>query len=304
MSAVLQETQQLIDNADNAPSRQQFAIRAFDAPLGAEVLGLDLSRPLSDDDFARLHRAHLDHHVLVFRDQQITPAQQVAFSRRFGPLQIHVLRQFQLASDPEVLVISNVRENGQPVGLGDAGHFWHSDLSYKETPSLGSMLHAQELPEDGGDTLFANQHTAWDSLPDYLKRAVEGLTAEHSYLARYEDLRKRNRWRPALTQAQIDEVKPVVHPVVRTHPETGRKALFVSEHFTTRIVGLPEDESRTLLAALFDHGTRPEHIYRHRWQPQDMVFWDNRSLMHLAAGCPEHQRRKLYRTTIEGDVPF
>ena len=291
MSAVLQ-------------SLQHFAIKPFAAPLGAEVLGLDLSRPVSDEDFARLHRAHLDHHVLVFRDQHITPAQQVAFSRRFGPLQIHVLRQFQLASDPEVLVISNIRENGRPIGLGDAGHFWHSDLSYKETPSLGSMLHAQELPLDGGDTLFANQHTAWDSLPDDLKRAVDGLKAEHSYLARYEDLRKRNPWRPALTQAQIDEVKPVVHPVVRTHPETGRRALFVSEHFTTRIVGLPESESRALLDALFDHGTRPEHIYRHRWQPQDMVFWDNRSLMHLAAGCPADQRRKLYRTTIEGDVPF
>ena len=299
MSAVLQETHRV-----NTPSRQQFAIKAFDAPLGAEVLGLDLSRPVSDEDFARLHRAHLDHHVLVFRDQHITPAQQVAFSRRFGPLQIHVLRQFQLASDPEVLIISNIRENGQPIGLGDAGHFWHSDLSYKETPSLGSMLHAQELPAIGGDTLFANQHTAWDSLPAALKRTVEGLKAEHSYLARYEDLRKRNPWRPALTQAQIDEVKPVVHPVVRTHPETGRKALFVSEHFTTRIVGLPEDESRALLDELFDHGTRAEHIYRHRWQPQDMVFWDNRSLMHLAAGCPEDQRRKLYRTTIEGDVPF
>jgi taurine dioxygenase len=299
MSAVLQEAHHV-----NTPSRQQFAIKAFDAPLGAEVLGLDLSRPVSDEDFARLHRAHLDHHVLAFRDQHITPAQQVAFSRRFGPLQIHVLRQFQLASDPHVLVISNIRENGQPIGLGDAGHFWHSDLSYKETPSLGSMLHAQELPFDGGDTLFANQHTAWDSLPAELKRVVESLKAEHSYLARYEDLRKRNPWRPALTQAQIDEVKPVVHPVVRTHPETGRKALFVSEHFTTRIVGLPEDESRALLDELFDHGTRPEHIYRHRWQPQDMVFWDNRSLMHLAAGCPEDQRRKLYRTTIEGDVPF
>jgi taurine dioxygenase len=291
MSAVLQ-------------SLQHFAVKPFDAPLGAEVLGLDLSRPLSADDFARLHRAHLDHHVLVFRDQHITPAQQVAFSRRFGPLQIHVLRQFQLASDPEVLVISNIRENGQPIGLGDAGHFWHSDLSYKETPSLGSMLHAQELPAEGGDTLFANQHTAWEQLPEDLKRAVASLKAEHSYLARYEDLRKRNPWRPALTQAQIDEVKPVVHPVVRTHPETGRKALFVSEHFTTRIVGLPEDESRALLDALFEHSTRPAHIYRHRWQPQDMVFWDNRSLMHLAAGCPEDQRRKLYRTTIEGDVPF
>ena len=284
--------------------RQHFVIRPFDAPLGAEVLGLDLSLPLSDVDFARLHRAHLMHHVLVFREQHITPAQQVEFSRRFGPLQIHVLRQFQLPSQPEVLIVSNIRENGQPIGLGDAGHFWHSDLSYKEKPSLGSMLHAQELPAEGGDTLFANQHTAWESLPVHLRRAVEHAKAEHSYLARYADLQKRNPWRPNLTQAQIDELKPVVHPVVRTHPETGRRALFVSEHFTTRIVGLPGDESRALLAELFDHSTRPEHIYRHRWQPQDMVFWDNRSLMHLAAGCPDDQRRKLYRTTIEGDLPY
>lgn len=285
--------------------RQEFDVRPFaGAALGAEVLGLDLSQPLATADLARLHRAHLDHHVLVFRDQRITPAQQVAFSRRFGPLQIHVLRQFQLAGTPEVLIVSNIRENGEPIGLGDAGHLWHSDLSYKETPSLGSMLHAQELPAEGGDTLFANQHTAWESLPDELQREVENLQAEHWYLARYEDLRARNPWRPKLTQAQIDEVKPVRHPVVRTHPETGRRALFVSEHFTTRIVGVSEGRSRELLAALFDHGTRAEHIYRHQWKPHDMVFWDNRSLMHLAAGCPDHLRRKLYRTTIEGDVPF
>jgi taurine dioxygenase len=285
-------------------TRQQFDVIPFDAPLGAEVVGLDLSLPLDAADFARLHRAHLAHHVLVFREQHITPAQQVAFSRRWGPLQIHVLRQFQLPSQPEVLVVSNIRENGQPIGLGDAGHFWHSDLSYKERPSLGSMLHAQELPAEGGDTLFANQHTAWDSLPAHLQRAVRHLKAEHSYLARYADLQKKNPWRPNLTQAQIDEVKPVVQPVVRTHPETGRLALFVSEHFTTRIVGVPEDESRALLAELFDLGTRAEHVYRHRWQPHDMVFWDNRSVMHLAAGCPDDQRRKLYRTTIEGDAPY
>ncbi|OON62090.1 taurine dioxygenase [Massilia sp. KIM] len=285
--------------------RQEFDIRPFaGAALGAEVLGLDLSRPVSEEDFQRLHRAHLDHHVLVFRDQHITPAEQVAFSRRFGELQIHVLRQFQLPEHPEVLVISNIRENGEPIGLGDAGHFWHSDLSYKETPSLGSMLHAQELPEEGGDTLFANQHLAWDSLPAWLKREVEGLQAEHWYLARYEDLRARNPWRPRLTQEQIDEVKPVVHPVVRTHPETGRRALFVSEHFTTRLLGVPEARSRELLDALFAHSTREEFIYRHQWKPHDMVFWDNRSLLHLAAGCPEHLRRKLYRTTIAGDVPF
>ncbi len=281
-----------------------FAIRPVDGALGAEVIGLDLNRPLSDADFAVLHRAHLDHHLLIFRDMRITPTQQVAFSRRFGPLQIHVLRQFQLPTDPEILIISNIKENNQPIGLGDAGHFWHSDLSYKEIPSLGSMLHAQELPQEGGDTLFANQHTAWDSLPQALKDKVANLHAEHSYLAKYAELQRRNPWRPDLTQAQIDEVKPVVQPVVRVHPETGRRALFVSEHFTTKIVGLPQDESDALLAELFDLSTRPEHVYRHQYKPHDMVFWDNRSLMHLAAGCPEDQRRKLYRTTIEGDRPF
>jgi taurine dioxygenase len=286
-------------------ARQSFAIHPFPgAPLGAEVVGLELSLPLATSDLARLHRAHLDHHVLVFRDQHITPAQQVDFSRHFGALQIHVLRNFQLPEQPEVLVISNIQQDGKPVGLGDAGHFWHSDLSYKETPSLGSMLHAQELPAEGGDTLFANQHAAWDALPDDLKREVEGLQAEHWYLARYDELRQRNPYRPQLTQAQIDEVKPVSHPVVRTHPETGRRALFVSEHFTTRILGVSAQRSRELLDLLFDYGTRAEHVYRHQWQPHDMVFWDNRSLMHLAAGCPDHLRRKLYRTTIEGDVPF
>ena len=294
MSAVLKPVQ----------STSPFQIETFDAPLGAQVLGLDLAQPLSQGDFQRLHHAHLDHHVLVFRDQRITPQQQVDFSRRFGPLQIHVLRQFQLPTQPEVLIISNIVENGQPIGLGDAGHFWHSDLSYKEVPSLGSMLHAQELPDEGGDTVFANMHLAWESLPAALRHAVRGARAEHSYLSQYEELRRRNPWRPALTQAQIDEVQPVTHPVVRVHPETGRRALFVSEHFTTRIVGLPDDESRALLDELFAHSVRPEHLYVHRWQPHDLVFWDNRSLMHLATGCPPDQRRKLYRTTIEGDAPY
>ncbi|SDM48187.1 TauD/TfdA family dioxygenase [Polaromonas sp. JS666] len=287
-----------------APSPSVLEIRPFDAPLGAEVLGLDLSQPLSTADFSRIHRAHLDHHVLVFRDQRITPRQHVDFSRRFGPLQIHVLKNFQLQNHPEILIVSNIKENGEPIGLGDAGHFWHSDLSYKDKPSLGSLLHAQELPAEGGDTLFANQHTAWDTLPLALKTAVQGLRAEHTYLAKYEELRSRSPWRPKLTQEQVDEVKPVVHPVVRTHPENGRKALFVSEHFTTRILDIPEDESKALLGELFEHSARPELIYRHQWQPHDMVFWDNRSVTHLAAGTPDHLRRKLYRTTIEGDAPF
>src|SRR5471032_1507495 len=281
-----------------------FDIELLDAPLGAEILGLDLNHPLSPRAFQRIHTAHLEHHLLVFRDQRITPQQQVDFSRRFGPLQIHVLRNFQLPSHPEVLIISNIIEDGTLIGLGDAGHFWHSDLSYKDWPSLGSMLHAQELPAEGGDTLFANMHLAWDTLPQALRDAVKGRSAEHTYLAKYAELQKRSPWRPNLSAEQIAEVKPVVHPIVRTHPETGRKALFVSEHFTTRVIGLPEDESRDLLQALFEHSVRDAHIYRHVWREHDLVFWDNRSLMHLAAGTPDHLRRKMYRTTIEGDTPF
>ena len=291
-------------SADSAPS-QDFEIRRFDAPVGAEVIGLDIARPINAADFARIHRAHLDHHVLVFRDQRITPEEHIAFSRRFGPLEIHVLHQFHLPGHPEILIVSNIKkENGEPLGLGDAGAYWHSDLSYKPRPSLGSLLHAQELPSEGGDTLFADQHLAWEGLPPALQQRILPLKAEHSYLAKYEALRAKNQWRPKLSQAQIDQVAPAVQPVVRTHPETGRKALFVSEHFTTRIVGLPQEESDALLAELFAHSVKPDYVYRHRWAPHDLVFWDNRSLMHLAAGTPDHLRRKLYRTTIEGDAPF
>jgi len=166
------------------------------------------------------------------------------------------------------------------------------------------MLHAQELPSKGGDTLFANQHLAWETLPDDLKEELAGLQAEHSYLCQYEALRAKSPWRPKLTQEQVDAVPPVVHPVVRTHPESGRKTLFVSEHFTTRIVGLSLAESDALLQRLFAHSTSAELVYRQQWQPHDLVFWDNRSVTHLAAGTPDELRRKLYRTTIEGDTPF
>lgn len=283
---------------------QSFDVRPFAEKVGAEIVGLDLSKPLNDADFARVHQAHLDFHVVVFRDQHITPQQQIDFSRRFGVLQIHVLKQFLLAHHPEILIVSNIVENGQPIGLGDAGKYWHSDLSYKELPSLGSMLYAQELPSEGGDTLFANMHRAWDTLPEHLRKAVEGRSAVHNYTARYSEGQNAASWRPTLTPEQLAQVVEVTHPIVRTHPENGRKALFVSEGFTTRIVGLPEDESRELLQAIYDHSVRPEHVYRHHWQANDMVFWDNRSLIHLAAGCPAHLRRKLHRTTIQGDAPF
>ncbi|MHB0766172.1 TauD/TfdA dioxygenase family protein [Stutzerimonas sp. NM35] len=283
---------------------QNFQVLPFDAPLGAEIVGLNLAQPLNDADFARIHQAHLDHGLLVFREQRITPEQQIAFSRRFGPLQIHVLKQFLLANHPEIFIISNIQENGQPIGLGDAGKFWHSDLSYKEFPSLGSMLLARELPEEGGDTLFASQQLAYETLPVELRQALEGKRAAHSYTARYADEVFASVRRPTLTEAQLAEVAAVVHPVVRTHPGTGRKGLFVNENFTTHILDIPEDESRQILAELFAHSARPEFIYRHQWQPHDLVFWDNRALIHLATGCPSHLRRRMHRTTIQGDVPF
>lgn len=281
-----------------------LAIRSFPGPLGAEITGIDLNEEIDERAFWRIRGGFLDHGVVVFRDQAaLTPARQIDFSRRFGPLQVHVLHQFLLPGHPEILIVSNVVEDGRPIGLGDAGRYWHSDLSYKPVPSLGSLLHARELPAEGGDTLFANMYRAHATLPAALARAIEGRQAIHSYLKRYDTLREQNGVRPVLSQSQLDQVQEVVHPVVRVHPDTRRKALFVSEGFTTRIVGLPEDESDEILAQLFAHSTAPENLYRHQWRPHDLVFWDNRCTVHLAVGCPSDQRRTLYRTTVQGDVP-
>ena len=293
--------------ATDAPAvhTARFHIRRLpDAPLGAEILGLREAADLSDADIAAIRHAWLAHDgLLVFRDVEFTPQAHVAFSRRFGPQQVHVLNQFHLSGYPEILVVSNVVENGQPIGLGDAGRDWHSDLSYKPLPSLGSMLLTRELPEEGGDTLFANMVRAYETLPADLKRIIEGRRAVHSYVYRYERLRALSTWRPPLTQAQRDAVPPVDHPVVRTHPETGKRALFANEGFTSHILGLPEDESTSVLEQLFAHSVRADNVYTHQWRPGDMLFWDNRSTIHFAPGCPDKYRRTLHRTTIEGDVP-
>ena len=286
-----------------ARPEESFAVRALDAPLGAEIVGLDLSKPLSASALARVRQALLDHLVIVFRDARLTPADQVRLSEQFGVLQRHVLRQFALASQPEILIVSNVIENGRPIGLGDAGKDWHSDLSYKPRPTLGSLLHAQELPDTDGDTQFANMYEALDTLPAADRAALDGRRATHSYVYRYERLRALSDWRPPLTAAQIAEVSPVDHPAIRTHPETGRKALFINEGFTERVVGLSDDESRDLLKRVCDHCIRPNNIYTHKWQPRDLVFWDNRTTIHYAPGVEPPARRTLYRTSIEGDVP-
>jgi taurine dioxygenase len=272
--------------------------------LGSEITGIDLSRSVDDDVFRRLQAALDNSHLLVFRDQaDLAPDQQIEFSRRFGPLQIHVQRKFHLPGRPEILVVSNEFRNGEPIGLVDAGKYWHSDLSYMAEPSLGSLLHAQVLPAEGGDTLFVNMHAAYDALPEPVKRRITLLSAEHSYLARNAYQNRQSPHRPQLDAAQAATVPPVVHPMVRVHPGNKRPALFVNEGFTTHVVGLEREESDALLELLFRYSTEARFTYRHRWQAHDLVFWDNRSTMHLATGCPDGQPRTLYRTTVQGDRP-
>jgi len=282
-----------------------FAVRPLSPVLGAEAVGIDLADGVDDAAFARLRHAFEVHSVLVIRDQRrLTPARHIEFSRRFGPLEQHVQKRFHLAGHPEILVVSNVIENGEPIGLVDAGHYWHSDLSYMAEPSLGSLLHAQELPERGGDTLFVSMHAAYEALDAATRERLAGLEAEHSYLARNLKQTAKSALRPALDAKAASTVPPVVHPVVRVHPATGRPALFVNEGFTTRILGLPEAESRALLDRLFAHMVDGRFTYRHRWQAHDLVFWDNRATIHFATGCPPELHRTLYRTTVHGDRPI
>ena len=270
---------------------------------GAEVVGLDLSKPLTDEAHNAVHQAFLDHCLIVLRDQHLTPEQHIAFSRRFGSLTTHVLDQFLLPRHPEILRISNKKSaNGENIGLADAGRYWHSDLSYAEQPSLGSMLYALEIPPPGkgGDTLFANMYKAYEALPADKRAYLDGLNA--SFLIS----RKRfsNDDRIKLNDDQADQTPGVVHPVVRTHPETGRKALYVNPGHTDSIVGLTPDESRALLDELHAHTTQPQFVYRHKWRPHDLVFWDNRCLMHIADPPQPGYDRHMHRTTIEGERPF
>lgn len=277
-------------------------IRPLHPLFAAEATGVDLSAPLDDACFEALRTAFETHSVLVIRDQDITPAQQVAFSRRLGELEIHVLRQFLHPETPEILLVSNETRDGKAIGLGDAGHYWHSDLSYKPEPSLGSALYARVLPQDGGDTIFASMHAVHDRLDPALRARIEDLEAVHDYAYR-SDIQADAGTRPRMTPEQRASVPAVTHPVVRMHDATGRPALFVNEGFTSRVKGLPEGEGRAVLQALFDASLDPAVLYRHAWRPGDLVLWDNRAVTHLATGCPPDQARTLHRTTIKGIRP-
>ncbi len=272
--------------------------------FGAEILGADLNRFDDEQQFEQIRDAFLAHGVIAIRNQEISPEVQIAFGRRFGALQTHVLKKFLLPEHPEILVLSNRRENGEPIGVSDAGRHWHTDMSYTERPPLGSMLYAHEIPPEGGDTLFANMHAVYDALPDLMKRRIEGLNGVYDYKRDYEKARQKNPDRPPLSSAQLADLSEVTHPLVRTHPDTGRKALYVNEGHTTGIEGLAEETGRDLLAELFAFSTLPEFIYRHRWHRHDVLFWDNRRALHHALAYDMHYTRHMHRVTVAGDKPF
>jgi len=268
----------------------------------AEVSGVDLSQPMDDGRFAQIHDAFIAHSVLVFRGQRLSNEEHIAFSRRFGELEIHTAKHWLLPDYPEILVLSNRGEKGtKPIVNG--GAYWHSDITYKAKPPLGSLLYALEVPPEGGDTLFADMHAAYDGLDEATKTRIENLQAIHRYGDRYQLMAKEDKDRPALTAEQLAEVPDVVHPVVYTHPESGRRALYVNEGFTVGIEDLPEDESSVLLEKLFNQSVRDGHIYRHRWQAGDLVMWDNRCTMHRATEYDARHNRAMHRTTIQGDRP-
>lgn len=277
-----------------------FEIRPLSDALGAEVLGLDLREPLDDETFAAVHRAHLAHLVLVFRDQQLTPQQQIDFSKRFGPLDQHPADDAVLPDYPDILVVSTKRKDGKYIGLPDGGPMWHSDLAYKPRPALGSMLYALEIPDAGGNTGFANMYKAYDALSESMKARLDGLRA--AFIISRKRFKDDNRIK--INEDQADQTPEVTHPVVRIHPETERKALYVNPGHTDHIIGMDAAESRALLDELHAHSTRPEFIYRHKWRLHDLVFWDNRCLIHIADPPKPGFDRHMHRTTIEGDRPY
>ena len=280
-------------------------VRPSGEGAGAEVAGIDLSESPSDDTFAAIDAALAHHGVLVFRGQRLTPERQLAFCERFGPVEVNAFDQYALPGHPGVLVVSNVVENGRNVGYADAGSHWHTDMSYTAAPPRCTALYAIEVPSAGGrnlgDTLFANARAAWEALDVAERRRLEPLRAVHRFGAKERGVK-----RPVeLTPRQLARYPDVVHPIARTHPVSGAKALYVREGECVGIEGLPDAEALPLIERLSGHIVRPEFRYRHRWQVGDLVVWDNCVVQHVALRDYEWpQRRLMHRVTAAGSVPF
>ena len=276
---------------------EQITVNPVSGALGAEIAGVDLAGDLDDTTVAEIRAALLAHHVVFFRDQELPPEAQIRFGRHFGELDTHPFVE-GMDAHPEVIEIVT-----EPDDVFNFGGGWHTDVTFLDEPDLGSILYAVDVPPYGGDTLFANQHLAYDTLSDTMKEILDGLVAKHSagpqYAAGgYSTLSKSMRTRNAEGADRV-----VRHPVVRTHPETGRKGLYVNRAFTIGIEGMRAEESKALLELLFTHAVREPFTCRFRWTPGAVAMWDNRSVQHYALYDYRGHRRSMRRITIKGDRP-
>ena len=272
-------------------------LRPLDAPLGAEVLEVDLTT-VGDAVFAQIYESFLRHKVLVFRNQELSPAAQVGFARRFGEVQVHVLNQYHLTEYPELYFLSNLDEHGRPSGEHpDPGTvFWHTDGSWTKRTTIATMMYSIEVPSEGGQTHFADMAGAYQGLDPLEQSRLDQLYATHNL----DFSRKRRQGESPLTEEQRLQVPPVVHPVVRTHPKTGCRCLYLGDHAES-IVGMAYASGRALIDDLNLRAIRPELVYDHNWQPRELVVWDNCSVLHRASPYDTaRERRVMRRATVLG----
>ncbi len=276
--------------------------RPLASGFGVEV-DVDLSQPLSDAAFAEIERAFYAGQVLALRAQKLTPAQFVAFARRLGPPQPHVIDQFHHPEDPNILILSNVKVNDQPTGLQDAGSYFHTDYSYLQVPARATTLYSRVVPKVGGDTLFANQQAAYDDLSDAMKKRIEPLLGIHHYGNRHDVDEASRTAASALTDEQKAKMPVITHRIARPHPVTGRKSLYAVSGSSFGIVGMPEDEALDLLDELAAHSTQSKYQLRFKYGVGDVVVWDNASLLHSATLIDPDDARTLWRITMLEPAP-
>jgi alpha-ketoglutarate-dependent taurine dioxygenase len=274
-------------------------LSALSPGFGMQARGVDLSQPLHDAEFREIEQAFFEAQVLVLRGQRLSARQFLEFARRFGPPEPHVIDQFHHPEHADILILSNRTKDGEPVGLADAGTYFHTDYSYLEVPARCTMLCSIEVPRKGGDTLFANQYAAYDDLPQAMKRRIEGLVALHHYGNR-DDLDQASRTvASVLTEEQEQGLAWVRHRVARLHPVTGRKALYAVSGSSFGIEGMPEDEAVNLLDELKKHATQEKYQLRLKYGVGDLVIWDNASLLHSATLTDPQDPRTLWRITVK-----
>lgn len=280
-----------------------FSVKPLSSALGAEIGGVDLSRPLDDRTLEAVHAAWMDHLVILFRDQRLTDEHLEQFSARLGPLDpkpVYTDEVLDTTTSDYVCVISNVRVGGKAIGdLGDAEAVWHMDMTYNDVPPMAAALYALEVPASGGDTGFANMYRAYEELPSDLKARVETLQCKHD--ATYNSAGGLRRGMEPTNDPR--RAPGALHPLVRTHPVTGRDCLFLGRRHNAYIHGLPLEESETLLNALWAHATQPQFTWHHQWRKGDLLLWDNRCVMHRRDAFDPSARRVMHRTQVKGDKP-